>query len=141
MCHLIDLLHYCGHLSLRVLSYFLLFLATILFMCVWIGITLYVTDSSSITTHSIDHNAILPPSRYIYFVYHILLNVGYGDTKEQSTLSFIIIIIMTLIAYPMMIIIYQNLIQELNIIKTKMIHVETLYYFTLIDHLKIQINK
>ncbi|CAF2527491.1 unnamed protein product [Rotaria sp. Silwood2] len=141
MCHLIDHLYYSGRSSFRVFSHLLLFLATVIFMCIWIGITLYVTDSSSMTIHSIDHRNILPPSRYIYFVYQILLNVGYGDTTEQSILSFIIIIIMTLIACPLLIIIYQNFIQELNIITIKMIHVETLHRISFIDYLTTQINK
>ncbi|CAF1020713.1 unnamed protein product [Rotaria magnacalcarata] len=136
MCHLIDLLYYCGRSSFRVFSHILLFLATVIFMCIWIGITLYITDSSST-----DRHAILTPSRYIYFVYHILLNVGYGDTAEQSMLSFIIIIIMTLIACPLLIIIYQNLIQELNLIRRMMTHVETLHRLSFINYLTTHINK
>ncbi|CAF3866472.1 unnamed protein product [Rotaria magnacalcarata] len=140
MYHLVDLLCYSGRLSFRVFSHFLLFLATVTFMCIWIGIILYVTDSSSMTNYSIDHRTSLTPSRYIYFVYHILLNVGYGDTVEQSILSFIMIIIMTLVACPLLIIIYRNLIQELNIVKTKMSHVETLHRTSFINHLRTKIN-
>jgi len=110
-------------------------------MCIWIGITIYVTDSSSTTNHSIDHPKILAPSRYVYFVYQIILNVGYGDTAEQSILSFIIIIIMTLIACPLLIIIYQNFIQELNIIRTKMIHVETWHHTYFINYLITEVNR
>jgi hypothetical protein len=102
-------------------------------MCIWIGITLYVTDSSSTT--------ILAPSRYVYFVYHIILNVGYGDTTEKSILSFIIIIIMTLIACPLLIIICQNFNQEMNIITTKMIHVETFHHKSFINYLIAQVNR
>ncbi|CAF1426449.1 unnamed protein product [Rotaria magnacalcarata] len=140
MYHLVDLLCYSGRLSFRVFSHFLLFLATVTFMCIWIGIILYVTDSSSMTNYSIDHRTSLTPSRYIYFVYHILLNVGYGDTVEQSILSFIMIIIMTLVACPLLIIIYRNLIKELNIVKTKMSHVETLHRTSFINHLRTKIN-
>jgi hypothetical protein len=121
VCHLIDILYYTGRSSFRVLSHLLLFLAAVIFVCIWIGLTVYVTDSSSTTNHSIT----LAPSRYVYFVYHIILNVGYGDTVEQSILSFIVIVIMTLIACPLLIIIYQNFIQELNLITTKACHVKT----------------
>ncbi|CAF3510727.1 unnamed protein product [Rotaria sp. Silwood1] len=141
MCHLIDLLYYNGRSSFRVISHLLLFLATVIFMCIWIGIILYVTDSSSMTIHSIEHRTILAPSRYIYFVYQILLNVGYGDTTEQSILSFITIIIMTLIACPLLIIIYQKLIQELDIITIKMSHVETLHRISFINYLITYINR
>ncbi|CAF1044829.1 unnamed protein product [Rotaria sordida] len=141
MCHLIDLLYYSGHSSFRVFSHLILFLATVIFMCIWMGIILYVTDSSSFTIDSINRHTILAPSRYIYFVYQILLNVGYGDTTEQSILSFIVIIIMTLIACPLLITIYQKLIQELNIITTKMIHVETLHRISFIDYLTTQIDR
>ncbi|CAF0873186.1 unnamed protein product [Rotaria sp. Silwood1] len=141
MCHLIDLLYYNGRSSFRVISHLLLFLATVIFMCIWIGIILYVTDSSSMTIHSIEHRTILAPSRYIYFVYQILLNVGYGDTTEQSILSFITIIIMTLIACPLLIIIYQKLIQELDIITIKMSHVETLHRISFINYLITHINR
>jgi uncharacterized membrane protein YqhA len=103
------------------------------------GITVYVTDSSSTT--DINHPKILAPSRYVYFVYHIILNVGYGDTTEQSILSFIIIIMMTLIACPLLIIIYQNFIQELNIIITKMAHVETWHHTSFINYLITQVNR
>ncbi|CAM2721191.1 unnamed protein product [Rotaria socialis] len=140
MYHLIDLLCYSGRSSFRVFSHFLLFLATVIFMCIWIGIILYVTDASAMTNYSIDHRTSLAPSRYIYFVYHILLNVGYGDTVEQSILSFIMIIIMTLVACPLLIIIYQNLIQELNIVKTKMSHVETFHRTSFINRLRTKIN-
>ncbi|CAF0879183.1 unnamed protein product [Rotaria sordida] len=141
MCHLIDLLYYSGHSSFRIFSHLILFLATVIFMCIWMGIILYVTDSSSLTIDSINRHTILAPSRYIYFVYQILLNVGYGDTTEQSILSFIVIIIMTLIACPLLITIYQKLIQELNIITTKMIHVETLHRISFIDYLTTQIDR
>jgi hypothetical protein len=141
MCHLIDILYYNGRSSFRVLSHLLLFLNTVIFMCIWIGITLYVTDSSSITNHSIDHPQILAPSRYVYFVYHIILNVGYGDTAEQSILSFIIIIIMTLMACPLLIIVYQNFIQELNIIITKSIHIETWHHTSFINYLISQVKR
>lgn len=137
MCHLIDILYYSGRSSFRVFSHLLLFLATVIFMCIWIGIIVYVTDSSSITNHS----KIFAPSRYVYFIYHIILNVGYGDTKEQSILSFIMIIIMTLITCPLLIIIYQNFIQELNLIITKMIHIETWHHTSFINHLITQVNK
>jgi hypothetical protein len=111
-------------------------------MCIWIGITIYVTDSSSIENSSTGgHLKILAPSRYVYFIYHILLNVGYGDTVEQSFLSFIIIIIMTLIACPLLIIIYQNFIEELNIISTRMVHVETWHHTSFIDTLIKRMNK
>jgi hypothetical protein len=102
-------------------------------MCIWIGITLYVADSSS--------TIILAPSRYVYFVYHIILNVGYGDTTEQSILSFIIIVVMTLIAFPLLIIIYQNFIEELNIITTKMIHVESFHHTSFVNYLIAQVNR
>ncbi len=46
MCHLIDILYYNGRSSFRVFSHLLLFLATVIFMYIWIGITVYVTDSS-----------------------------------------------------------------------------------------------
>lgn len=136
MCHLIDILYYNGRSSFRIISHLLLFLASIIFMCIWIGIVIYVTDSSSITAHS----KILTPSRYVYFVYHIILNVGYGDTTEQSILSFIMIVIMTLIACPLLIIIYQNFMQELNIIIVKMIHIETWHHTYFINSLIIQIH-
>ncbi len=139
MCHMIDILYYSGRSSLRVFSHLLLFLATVIFMCIWMGITVYVTDSSSTT--DINHPKILAPSRYVYFVYHIILNVGYGDTTEQSILSFIIIIMMTLIACPLLIIIYQNFIQELNIIITKMAHIETWHHTSFINYLITQVNR
>ena len=137
MCHLIDILFYNGRSSFRVVSHLLLFLATVIFICIWIGITIYVTDSSTKT----NHRKILAPSRYIYFIYHLILNVGYGDTTEQSILSFIIIIIMTLIACPLLIIIYQNFIQELNIIITTMAHIETWYHTSFINGLIAQVFK
>ena len=102
---------------------------------------MYVTDSNPSRIRLMDHSKILPPSRYVYFVYHILLNVGYGDTTEQSILSFIIIVIMTLIACPLLIIIYQNFIQELNVITIKMAHVETWHHKSFTKHLITQLNK
>ena len=122
-------------------SHLLLFLATVLFICIWVGITVYVTDSNPSRNHLMDHSKILPPSRYVYFVYHIPLNVGYGDTTEQSIFSFIIIVVMTLIAYPLLIIIYQNFIQELHVITVKMTHVETWHHKSFIKHLITQLNK
>ncbi len=89
----------------------------------------------------IDHPKILAPSRYVYFAYQIILNVGYGDTAEQSILSFIVIIIMTLIACLLLIIIYQNFIQELNIIRTKMIRVETWHHTYFINYLITEVNR
>ncbi len=141
ICHLIDILYYSGRSSFRVISHLLLFLAAVIFTCIWIGLTLYVTDSSSTIIHSIDRPIILAPSRYVYFVYHIILNVGYGDTTEKSILSFIVVVIMTLIACPLLIIIYQNLLQELNIITTKMIHVETLHHTSFVNYLTKRINR
>ncbi|CAF3938409.1 unnamed protein product [Adineta steineri] len=137
MCHIIDILCYSGRSSFRVFSHLLLFLVTILFICIWIGLTLYVTDSNS----TIDQPVVLAPSRYVYFVYHIILNVGYGDTTERSILSFILIVIMTLITCPLLIIIYQNFIQELNLVITKMIHVETFHHTSFIKYLITQINR
>jgi hypothetical protein len=110
-------------------------------MCIWIGITVYVTDSIAIRNHSTGHPKILAPSRYVYFIYHIILNVGYGDTAEQSFLSLIIIIIMTLIACPFLIVIYQNFIEELNIITAKMVYVETWHHTSFINALIIRVNK
>ena len=143
MCHIIDLLYYNGRSSFRICSHLLLFLATVMFMCIWIGVMIYVTDSNSVIFHSIDgdRDIILAPSRYIYFTYHILLNVGYGDTKEKSFLSSILLIALTLIGCTILIIIYQNLIQEINFIKNKMTHVETFHQFTFINYLIMQINR
>ncbi len=141
MYHLIDILYYSGRSSFRVFSHLFLFLATVFFMCIWIGITVYVTDSIAIRNHSTGHPKILAPSRYVYFIYHIILNVGYGDTAEQSFLSLIIIIIMTLIACPFLIVIYQNFIEELNIITAKMVYVETWHHTSFINALIIRVNK
>ncbi|CAF1678892.1 unnamed protein product, partial [Adineta ricciae] len=135
LCHSIDILYHNGRASFRVLSNFFLFFLTIFFICIWIGFTIYITDSS------VTHSAQLTPSRYAYFVYHIILNVGYGDTAEKSVLSFVILILMTLIACPLLIIIYQNFIQELNVITSRSSHVETFHHTSYVNHLIRHVNR
>ena len=137
-CHLIDILYYSGRSSFRVLAHLVLFFTTVIFICIWIGISIYVTDSSAIKTH---RRGVLAPSRYVYFIYQIVLNVGYGDITEQSILSFIMIIVMTLIACPLLIIIYQNFIQELNNLRMKMNHIETWQHTYFVDSLAYQLNR
>ena len=137
MCHLLDVLFYNGRSSLSVIAHLLLFMITLIFLCIWLGLTLYVTDSSGAPSSW----ASVAPSRYIYFVYHVLLNVGYGDTTEQSLLSFLMIIVMTLLACPLLIIIHQNFIHELNRIKTKSVHVETMHRTSFVNSLIGQIRK
>lgn len=136
-CHLIDVLFYNGRSSFSIIAHLLLFLITLIFLCIWLGLTLYVTDSSDTPSPW----ARLAPSRYVYFVYHVLLNVGYGDTTEQSLLSFLTIIGMTLLACPLLIIIHQNFIHDLNRIKTKSIHVETMHGTSFVNSLIGQIRK
>ena len=114
LCNLIDKLHLNFSWTINVFSRFLSFLNTLVFICVWLGLTIYIIDSSFITQSS-----ILKPSRYVYFVYQILLNVGYGDTTEKSPVSFFIIIIITLCACPIFIIVFQNFIQQPKILATE----------------------
>ena len=137
MCHLIDVLVSNGRSSLSVIAHLLLFLLTLLFLCIWLGLILYVTDASDASSPW----ARVAPSRYVYFVYHVLLNVGYGDTTEQSLLSFLMIIVLTLLACPLLIIIHQNFIQELNRIKTKSNHVETMHQNSFVNSFIGQIRQ
>ena len=138
LCHWIDILYHNGRCSLRVLSHLLVFFVAVIFICIWIGVSIYITDSSAITTQN---GRILAPSRYVYFVYQIILNVGYGDTTEQSILSFIMIIVMTLIACPLLIITYQNFMQELSSLRMKMSHVETWNHTYFVNYLAYQLNR
>ncbi|CAF0727093.1 unnamed protein product [Didymodactylos carnosus] len=129
-CHIVDVLYFNRKNSIVVINSLMLFFCTIVFMCTWFGLTIQITDM----TNSSTIKYIMPPSRYIYFAYHILLNVGYGDTNEQSYLSFVFIIIMTLIACPLFIIMYQKFLTQLRT-TTLSVTVNTFHEFSYMDSL------
>lgn len=133
-CHLIEIISSSGRLSLRFFWNLVMFLFSLCFVCVWIGIVICITECQSA-------RRIESPFRYIYFAYQMMLNVGYGDTKEESILSFIVLISMTLIGCSILIIFYQKLIEDLKNSERELICIETWSHQSFVEDLLRQMKR
>jgi predicted PurR-regulated permease PerM len=83
---------------------------------------------------------LLTPSRYVYFVYQLLLNVGYGDTVERSVLSSLVIVGMTLLVSPLLIIVFQDFVRQSNQLVTSITRVQTWHHAPFVTDLISQLT-